>query len=332
MAILTPPVPITQAPPVQLTGGGYIQQGMASRAGIEQAKIAAGASILSSSAGAAADVVASRVKEKGDAGQLELDKQNSIFAQYLEQAKLELAQDENESNKMNMLLGAQDKKAALEAKLGPKPDKPLSPEAAKYSALSKEGLGSIETLRLNYSGMSTKDRLLSEKWVPGIVQSESHQAVSSATQSLVESIGRLHSGAAITTDEWKNFRALIPTVFDKPKTVESKLNRLKTQLSDVYADINAGRRQYAEEVKAEDAGQPGYAEITSADGKKMTLGSQASPTAAAAQAQQAEVQDPQAKARQGRYGTLVPKPGDNSGQRTHGSSSGQRTYGGNKGK
>jgi len=78
-----------------------------------------------------------------------------------------------------------------------------------------------------------------------------------ARDQFVESLGRLQSGGAITSDEVNNFKKLIPGAFDKPEIARKKLEDLKFRL---------GARLKSFGLTPEEAAQGGFLKDTTAKG------------------------------------------------------------------
>jgi len=107
--------------------------------------------------------------------------------------------------------------------------KALSSEASKTLSNVQSGIRSLETLRQAIDSDQRGGRPL--------YASGSYKA---AEDNLVDIIGRLRSGGAITSDEEDRFRDLLPKRFNTYKTANFKLNQLEALLNDALEGISPG--------------------------------------------------------------------------------------------
>ena len=107
--------------------------------------------------------------------------------------------------------------------------KPLSAEQQKLSSNVKVGLSSIDDI----------DRIISEdsgalfkSTLPGFIRDPQSRQLATAVDQVVDVIGRLRSGGAITEEEASRFRNFLPGVFDDPETIKYKLGIMRQALSE----------------------------------------------------------------------------------------------------
>lgn len=105
--------------------------------------------------------------------------------------------------------------------------KPLSGEAAKLFNNSLSALDDIEYIRSQVTSQFGSGRLLDQQY-------------KAAEANIVDVIGRLRSGGAITTDEEDRFKDLLPKLWETDTTRLSKLDRLQNLLSGVVESIQPG--------------------------------------------------------------------------------------------
>lgn len=112
--------------------------------------------------------------------------------------------------------------------------KPLSAEASKLKANTESGLANI----------SAMERMLTDGGTVKIFTpnafSQTRKQYFTQADNLVDVIGRLRSGGAITTEEESRFRSLLPKVLDDQGTWRGKLTQLKTLLRDVERNLGGG--------------------------------------------------------------------------------------------
>lgn len=128
--------------------------------------------------------------------------------------------------------------------------KPLSAEASKLSANTDSGLANIEAMT----------NILKEKGTVGVFTpnpfNQSRKQYFTQADNLVDVLGRMRSGGAITADEETRFKSLLPKMTDKQSTWEGKLSQLRTLLNDVKTNLSgnqgfnsAGTANSANQVK-----------------------------------------------------------------------------------
>ena len=113
------------------------------------------------------------------------------------------------------------------------PRKPLSAEASKVLANTDSGLAAIREMTniLTESGASV--------FIPNPLNQTRQQYFTSA-DNLVDIIGRMRSGGAITESEEARFKSLLPTALNSEKTWKNKLTQLQTLLENVKTNISVG--------------------------------------------------------------------------------------------
>jgi hypothetical protein len=111
-------------------------------------------------------------------------------------------------------------------------NKTLSGEQKKLNALALSGLNSLDII-----SQGALDADGSKNW-GSIIKGKLgfNRAYSDAVTNLSDIIGRLRSGGAITNDEEKRFRSLMPSTLDGAGTVKTKLDRLRGELNSVSPD------------------------------------------------------------------------------------------------
>jgi len=128
----------------------------------------------------------------------------------------------------------------------------MNPQAAAQKDLSAtqlsqannatSALSDIQTLRdmlTNDSSVLTKAALPGGSIMRGITGTTDFDA---ARQNIVDVIGKLRSGAALTNEEAKRYLALMPKYGDSSKSAMNKLDRMEVLLSR-YADPQAASGQ-----------------------------------------------------------------------------------------
>jgi|GEM_PF-6434105 len=113
--------------------------------------------------------------------------------------------------------------------------KPLSTEAQKFVGNAETGLRAVETIRNELANKKGVRLGAALPFNPGA------QTYSTAIGNATDVIARLRSGAAITEQEEKSFRKLLPKLTDSPQTVEYKLAELENQFRRV-AQIDPANR------------------------------------------------------------------------------------------
>lgn len=108
---------------------------------------------------------------------------------------------------------------AQAAAMGIQPQKTLSAEAIKLQENAKSGLDSLATIRGDIGDGKRQ-----------VVEDRTYKA---AEANLSDVIGRLRSGGAITGDEEKRFKSLLPSILDSHQTATNKLNTLENLLTGV---------------------------------------------------------------------------------------------------
>ena len=118
-------------------------------------------------------------------------------------------------------------------------EEPLSAEASRLKGTIESGLASIESLDniLNPDkekpGLEGRGRLTTRALSFGLGARE----LGTEITNLSDVIGRLRSGAAINKDEEKRFLKMLPGPLDPDDVIETKLDRLRTELNAVATGI-----------------------------------------------------------------------------------------------
>lgn len=129
--------------------------------------------------------------------------------------------------------------------------KPLSAESSKLSANVDSGLAAINEMT----------NMLNEKGTISIFApnpfNQTRKQYFTSADNLVDIIGRIRSGGAITDSEEARFKALLPKALDDKNTWTKKINQLKALLSGVKDGLtggstfnSAGTASSANQVKA----------------------------------------------------------------------------------
>jgi len=105
--------------------------------------------------------------------------------------------------------------------------KDLSSDASKLVANAQSGIAAIETMR----------KTVDENLGRGIFGLLTNRAYKTAQTNLVDIIGRIRSGGAITDDEVKSFQKLLPSSFDSDELARQKLTDIESLLNDVLTNI-----------------------------------------------------------------------------------------------
>lgn len=106
--------------------------------------------------------------------------------------------------------------------------KPLSAEASKLIANAQSGLAAIETM------FKTVDENLGRG---GIGATLTNREYLTAKENLVDIIGRMRSGGAITAEEADRFEKLLPSMIDTDELARKKLTDMQQLLNDTIAGI-----------------------------------------------------------------------------------------------
>jgi len=141
---------------------------------------------------------------------------------------------------------------SLEAIPGGPADKssqPLSQEAAKTLTLAEGGSDIVGNLQKQFTKIDPKtkessfdsdkfSKISAASKLSNIFIGKEPQLFKTRTKDLSDTIGRMRSGGAITTDEQENtFRKLIPEFGDTPETVKYKLDQLDKGFKSVKESI-----------------------------------------------------------------------------------------------
>ena len=128
-------------------------------------------------------------------------------------------------------------------------NKPLSQEAAKTLTLAEGGSNIINNINKQFTKVDPKtkessfdsdkfNKISAASKLSNIFIGTEPQLFKTRTKDLSDTIGRMRSGGAITTDEQENtFRELIPKFGDTPETVKYKLNQLDEGFKNISESI-----------------------------------------------------------------------------------------------
>lgn len=108
-------------------------------------------------------------------------------------------------------------------------EKPLSAEMLKLQENAKSGLDSLSLIRGTIGDGNRP-----------IIANQGYKA---AEANLVDVIGRLRSGGAITVDEETRFKSLLPSIRDSGQVASQKLDTLESLLNGVLQDQGSGGAQ-----------------------------------------------------------------------------------------
>lgn len=118
----------------------------------------------------------------------------------------------------------------------PETAKPLSAESQKLQANVNAASRSLDDMRSILVSPTGNNGVFGRP----LIASGTYKA---AEANLVDVIGRLRSGGAISVDEEKQFRKLLPGRLDSQATVEYKLNRIQQFLQDAMGSVDQGGGQ-----------------------------------------------------------------------------------------
>lgn len=168
------------------------------------------------------------------ANEFSLERDKFGFDQQYKNAQLGLEERKlsvDEAYKLESL-GIEREKLTLAQQKALVDNKTLSGEQKKLNALALSGLNSLDII-----SQGALDADGSKNW-GSIIKGKLgfNRAYSDAVTNLSDIIGRLRSGGAITNDEEKRFRSLMPSVLDGAGTVKTKLDRLRGELNSVSPD------------------------------------------------------------------------------------------------
>lgn len=116
------------------------------------------------------------------------------------------------------------------SQMGITPQKELSAEARKLNSNVESGLVAIDAMRNLLSSNGTV-----KVFTPNPL-SQTRKQYFTAADNLVDIIGRMRSGGAITVDEEKRFKSLLPKMTDSQDTWAGKLTQIESLLSNTLQD------------------------------------------------------------------------------------------------
>jgi len=131
--------------------------------------------------------------------------------------------------------------ASLQEVFGPVEQKPMGAEAQKRALTSQSGLRSIQTLEDTLArdpGAFQRQALPNPLGITGRLTGTTD--VRAATDNVVDVLGRLRSGAAITDAEAKRFARLLPQPGDNPQSAARKIANVRAELESFMTPVSTG--------------------------------------------------------------------------------------------
>jgi len=142
-------------------------------------------------------------------------------------------------------------------------NKPLSAESAKLISNAQSGLDSIDAM------LRTVDKNLGR----GVLGGFSNREYKTAQKNLVDVIGRLRSGGAITSDESKTFEDLLPKVIDSDELARTKIANMQRLLTDVISGVQGTASSGQQQSMVDSSSlQPDQQTIGILNGRKNSSG------------------------------------------------------------
>jgi hypothetical protein len=127
-----------------------------------------------------------------------------------------------------------------------KANTPLSQDAAKTLTVAKDGLSALNNIQAQFTDAKTgafkeenfKSTTRVSKFLPTYLQGSKAQEFTTFQANLVDTIGRLRSGGAISGDEEPRFLKMVPDFGDKPETFNTKIKQLEATFNSVGSGID----------------------------------------------------------------------------------------------
>jgi hypothetical protein len=127
-----------------------------------------------------------------------------------------------------------------------KASQPLSQDAAKTLTVARDGLNALDNIEQQFTDAKTgvfkeknfKGTTRASKVLPTFLQGEKAQQFTAYQANLVDTIGRLRSGGAISGDEEPRFLKMVPDFGDKPETFKTKIKQLQATFNSVGSGID----------------------------------------------------------------------------------------------